>query len=171
MNARILYLSVVAIIAICSCQKKIKTSNVHTDPLTHQTDFKRDTIMKKETASTIEVIEGNAVVLQIEPKVFKEGPIVNAKLKLTNNLEVRIFTGEHYDIEYYDKGGWKRVTAFDELVTIDIGYYIAQAASRVFDIKLNVIPYNFGSGKYRITKGFNISDKKEIFVSTEFIVE
>lgn len=171
MNASILYLSIVAVIAINSCQQKIRTSGVPSDSLTHQTESKNDTIMKKKASSATEVKEVNQVYLQIEPKVFKAGTIEKARLRLTNNLKETVYAGAHYFIEYYSEGGWERVKAFDELVFIGIEYHIAPAASREFEINLNVIPYNFVPGKYRITKSVGTPDKKEILVSTEFTVE
>ena len=110
--------------------------------------------------------------LSIEPKVFKDLTMGKTKVVIANNTKEQIIAGQVYFVEFKEENTWKRLNINEGVVFDLIAYNINAFSSREFEVNFKVTPYNFKPGKYRISKEVRqTSNKKEILIFTEFIVE
>lgn len=73
-------------------------------------------------------------------------------LRMTNNTDEEIMTGEAYSIEYSEKGNWTHVEAFKDISFISIGYLLKKGNTKEFPIQFYADKHPYKKGTYRIVK-------------------
>ena len=169
MKITLLYLAMATMITTIGCQRKIQKANIIQTKTNSSiiTKTKVDTLEKIESKLKVE-----GIALSIEPKRFKNSTMGKAKIVITNNTKEHILAGEIYYVDFKEENTWKRLNINDGVIFDLIGIDINAFTTRELEINFKVTPYNFKPGKYRISKEVTqTSKKKEILISTEFIVE
>lgn len=112
----------------------------------------------------------NDILIKVEPNRIKSPDVGKVKITITNTTSENVTTGTYYSIESYEGTSWKKLKLLDKIVFEDIAFNINPSRSKEFLINLQLIPYNYVPGKYRIGKEV-VSGGQRLIVSSEFTVE
>ena len=104
----------------------------------------------------------------IQKKVTEQTQKV--QVKLYNNSSRYVYTGEHFNVEYYTDDGWKKCPRKFEIVINDIGIRLYPHCSYTFDIPLIHLKLDKKFPHYRILKEIRV-DSVERELECRFYLE
>ena len=87
------------------------------------------------------------------------------KMKLINNSDYKILTGNPYYIKRLEFGFWTPMPEFEKIIWTDEGFEIEAKAERTFNANLDFLDLNLIEGNYRLEKEIYIIDTE---VKTKF---